>query len=207
MDNGTPAPHKKLGQTPSTKRTFQKKFRKKSGKTPETLSKRFLALPSRVRLGSPKPHKSRHLKVLEHFKNSLPLSTAGDASVSRWFRRTIRSVSGPFGSVSLRFRSGSGPFGVRFGVLGGVGERGFCEGKEYHQARVEATKEAAKPPDNFHRVIPPVIQSHRVRKQVQGKGKRNLKTIRSQFFSGSVILCGAWYRSLADNQGTLWWDL
>ena len=25
-----------------------------------------------------------------------------------------------------------GPFRVHFGVLGGVGERGFCKGKEYH---------------------------------------------------------------------------
>ena len=37
-----------------------------------------------------------------------------------------------FGSVWLRFKSVSGPLRVRFGVLGGVGERGFCKGKEYH---------------------------------------------------------------------------
>ena len=34
-----------LGHTPSTAGTFRKKFRKKSGKTPETLSERFLEFP------------------------------------------------------------------------------------------------------------------------------------------------------------------
>ena len=41
--------------------------------------------------------------------------------------------SGPFGSVSGLFR-------VRFGGVGwdrgGIGERGFCKGKEYHWVRV-----------------------------------------------------------------------
>ena len=51
-----------------------------------------------------------------------------------------------FGSVwlrlalfRLRFGSVSGPFRVRFGVLGGVGERGFCKGKEYHYFRIVLT--------------------------------------------------------------------
>ena len=61
-----------LGHTPSTAGTFQKKFQKNSGKTPETLSERFLEFPSRVRLGSPRVYNSRHLKASEHFKNSLP---------------------------------------------------------------------------------------------------------------------------------------
>ena len=59
-------------------------------------------------------------------------------------RARFRSVSAPFGSVSapfrlrlalfrLRFGSVSGPFrGVGWG-RGGVGERGFCKGKEYHK--------------------------------------------------------------------------
>ena len=54
-----------------------------SGKTPETLSELFLEFPSRVRLGSPKPYHSRHSKAPEHFQNSLPPSTAGDASFCR----------------------------------------------------------------------------------------------------------------------------
>ena len=54
-----------------------------SGKTPETLSERFLEFPSRVRLGSPKPYSSRHLRLPEHFQNSLPPSTAGGASFFR----------------------------------------------------------------------------------------------------------------------------
>ena len=72
-----------VGHTPSTAGRFWKKFRKNSGKTPETLSERFLEFPSGVRLGSPKPYKSRHLKAPEHFQNCLPPSTAGDASFFR----------------------------------------------------------------------------------------------------------------------------
>ena len=63
---------KHLGHTPSTAGTFRKKFRKNSGKTPETLSERFLEFPSRVRLGCPKPYNSRHLRLPERFQNSLP---------------------------------------------------------------------------------------------------------------------------------------
>ena len=62
---------------------FPEEFRKNSGKTPETLSERFLEFPSRVRLGCPKPCNSRHLRLPEHFQNFLPLSTAGDASFFR----------------------------------------------------------------------------------------------------------------------------
>ena len=72
-----------VGHTPSAAGTFRKKFRKISGETPETLSERFLEIPSRVRLGSPKPYNSRHLKAPEHFQDSLPPSTAGDASFFR----------------------------------------------------------------------------------------------------------------------------
>ena len=72
-----------VGHTPSTAGTFQKKSRKDSGKTPETLSERFLDFPSRVRLGCPKPYRSRHLRLPEHFQNYLPPSTAGGASFFR----------------------------------------------------------------------------------------------------------------------------
>ena len=72
-----------MGHIPSTAGTFRKKFRKNSGKTPETLSERFLEFPSRVRLGSPKPYNSGDLRLPEHFQNYLPLSTAGDASFFR----------------------------------------------------------------------------------------------------------------------------
>ena len=72
-----------LGHTPSTAGTFRWKFRKNSGKTPETLSERFLEFPLRVRLGCPKPYNSRHLRLPERFQNYLPPSTAGDASFFR----------------------------------------------------------------------------------------------------------------------------
>ena len=68
-----------MDHTPSTAGTF----RKNSGKTPEMRSERFLEFPSRVQLGSPKPYNSRHLKPPEHFQNSLPLTTAGEASFFR----------------------------------------------------------------------------------------------------------------------------
>ena len=77
-----------LGHTPNTAGTFRKKFRKYSGKSPEKLSERFLEFLSRVRLGPPKPYNSRHLRLPEHFQNSLPPSTAGDALFfQKWFRR------------------------------------------------------------------------------------------------------------------------
>ena len=57
-----------MGHTPSTAGTFRKKFRKNSGKTPETLSERFLEFPSRVRLGCPKPYNSTHLRLPERFQ-------------------------------------------------------------------------------------------------------------------------------------------
>ena len=72
-----------LGHTPSTAGTFRKNFQKNSGKTPETLSERFLEFLSRVRLGCPKPYNSRHLRLPERFQNSLPPSTAGGASFFR----------------------------------------------------------------------------------------------------------------------------
>ena len=62
----------KVGHTPSTAGTFRKKFRKNSGKTPETLSELLLEFPSRARLGSPKPYNSRHLRLPEHFQSCHP---------------------------------------------------------------------------------------------------------------------------------------
>ena len=73
---------------PSTAGTSRKKFRKNSGKTPETLSKRFLEFPSRVRLGCPKPYSSRHLRLPKHFQNSLPPQYGwGRLFFQNWFRR------------------------------------------------------------------------------------------------------------------------
>ena len=90
-----------MGHTPSTAGTFRKNFRKNSGKTPETLSERFLEFPPRVRLGCPKPYNSRHLRLPEHFQNSLPPSTAGDASFfQKWFwRAPLRAGQGIPGST------------------------------------------------------------------------------------------------------------
>ena len=72
---------------------FWRKFWKNPGKTPETLSEFFLEFPSKVRLGSPKPCNSRHLKAPEHFQNSLPPNTAGDASCLSGLARASQSLS------------------------------------------------------------------------------------------------------------------
>ena len=49
----------------------------------KTLSELLLEIPLRVRLGTPEPYKSRHLKPPEHFQHSLPLSMARAASFFR----------------------------------------------------------------------------------------------------------------------------
>ena len=59
------------------------KFRNFPRKRSHCLSERFLEFPSRVLLGSPKPYKTRHLRLPEHFQNYLPPSTAGGASFFR----------------------------------------------------------------------------------------------------------------------------
>ena len=56
----------------STAGTFRKKFRKNSGKIPETLSERFLEFRSRVRLGYPKPYTWRPLRLPEHSRMLSP---------------------------------------------------------------------------------------------------------------------------------------
>ena len=76
-----------LDHTPSMAGTFRKKFRKNSGKTQETLSERFLAFPSRVRLGCPKTYSSRHLRLPKRFQNSLPPQYGwGRFFFQNWFR-------------------------------------------------------------------------------------------------------------------------
>ena len=54
-----------------------------SGRNPGNALRAFLEFPPRVRLGSPKPYNSRHLKPPEHFPNCLAFSTAGDTSFFR----------------------------------------------------------------------------------------------------------------------------
>ena len=69
-----------MGHTPSTAGTFRKKFRK----IPERPRKRSQSVSwnSAREYGwdAPKPYNSRHLRLPEHFLNSLPPSTAGHAS-------------------------------------------------------------------------------------------------------------------------------
>ena len=52
-------------------------------RTRDSLLELILELPSRMQLGFPKPYISNHVKLPKHFQNSLPLSTAGDASFFR----------------------------------------------------------------------------------------------------------------------------
>ena len=83
---------------------------------------------------------------------------------------TIRSISVRFGSVSVRFGSASVRLGrllASFGVLGGVREKGFCKGNEYHYASAVKTC-------NFksrvfaHLSWTPVVQNERVHSRVHG---------------------------------------
>ena len=115
-DSKPPALHKPcplcgvVGHNPSTAGTFRKRFPKNSGKTPETLSERFLEIPSRVRLGSPKPYNSRHLRLPEHFESYLPLSTAGGECFFRI--GSGEGLSEPVGHGILSSTGGSSdPFG------------------------------------------------------------------------------------------------
>ena len=78
-----------------------------SGRTPETLSERFLEFPSRVRLGCPKPYNSRHLRLPEHFQNYLPPPQYGWGRFffQKWFRRgPPRAVVMEFPAVLSRER-------------------------------------------------------------------------------------------------------
>ena len=102
-----------LGHSLSTAGTFRKKFRKDSGKTPETLSERFLEVPSRVRLGCPKPYNSRHLRLPERFQNSLPPPQYGWGRLffQKWFQRGplraghgIPSSTGGISEIKVSFR-------------------------------------------------------------------------------------------------------
>ena len=110
-------PGRRVGHTPSTAGTFRKKFQKNSGKTPETLSERFLEFPSRVRLGCPKPYNSRHLRLPAHFQNYLPRNTAGRNTAGgrfffqKWFRRgpprAGHGIPSSTGGISDRVQSQS----------------------------------------------------------------------------------------------------
>ena len=77
-----------MGHTPSTAGTFRKKFRK----IPERPRKRSQSVswnsPREYGWDAPNPYNSRHLRLPEHFQNSLLPSTAGDALFfQKWFRR------------------------------------------------------------------------------------------------------------------------
>ena len=81
----------------------------------------------------------REATVVIFFLPCKPPPPHPDKPPSRPTRQSLisvhfRSVSGPFGSVWLRFGSVSGPFRVRFRVLGGVGvgsgrAEGLLQGK------------------------------------------------------------------------------
>ena len=90
-----------MGHTPSMAGTFRKKFRKNSGKTPETLSERFLEFPSRVRLGCPKPYNSRAFEASRAFPEfSPPQYGWGRLFFQNWFwRGPLRAGHGIPGST------------------------------------------------------------------------------------------------------------
>ena len=90
--------------------TFRKKFQKNSGKTPETLSEFFLEFPSRVRLGSPKPYTSRHLRLPEFFFSRIlsPQYGWGLLFFQKWFRRGPLRAGNGIPSSTERFAAAGG---------------------------------------------------------------------------------------------------
>ena len=81
-----------------------------TGKTPETLSERFLEFPSRVRLGSANPYNKRHLRLPEHFQHSLQLSMSSEVLPERASQSCCHgipsSTEGIFDSGALSFLVG-----------------------------------------------------------------------------------------------------
>ena len=116
-----------LGHTPSTAGTFRKEFRKNSGKTPETLSERFLEFSSRVRLGCPKPYNSRHLRLPEHFQNYLPPQYGwGRFFFQKWFRR------GPPRAFVMEFPAVLGVFLTWIGMVFPLFTDRWCFSGRWH---------------------------------------------------------------------------
>ena len=112
-----------VGHTLSTAGTFRRKFQKKFRKDPGNALRAFPgSFPSRVRLGSPKPYNSRHLKAPGRFQNSLPPSTAGDASF---------------------FRSGSGE---------GLSEPLSWNSQQYLETNLASRWKGVRPPPSFWEV-------------------------------------------------------
>ena len=77
-----------LGRAPSTASTFRKKFRINSGKRKRSES---VSGNSPQEYGwdrpSAKPYNSRHLRLPEHFQNSLPPVQLGVPLFQKWFQR------------------------------------------------------------------------------------------------------------------------
>ena len=96
-----------MGHTPSTAGTFRKKFRKNSGKTPETLSEHFLEFLSSVsrilsppvRLGTPLFSELVPERASQSRCHGIPSSTGGISEKNLKFRRV--TIRGPQPSTRL----------------------------------------------------------------------------------------------------------
>ena len=100
-----------IGHTPSTAGTFWKEFRKNSGKTPETLSERFLEFPIESMAGSPKPYDSRQLFQLQSISRILspPVLLGRRLFFQKWFREGLSEPVMEFPAVLGVFLSGTLP--------------------------------------------------------------------------------------------------
>ena len=77
-----------MGRTPSTAGTFRKKFRKNSGKTPETLSERFPGIPVESTAGIPQTLLFKAFEASRAFPEfSPPQYGWGRLFFQKWFRR------------------------------------------------------------------------------------------------------------------------
>ena len=100
-------PATSLSHTPSTAGTFRKKFRKHSGKTPETLSERFLEFTSReYGWDPPNPLKFMAVEASRAFPDfSPPQYGWGRLCFQKWFRRGPLRVDHGIPSSTLRHES------------------------------------------------------------------------------------------------------
>ena len=124
-------------------------------------------------------------------------------------------ISVHFGSVWLRlapFRvcsgSVSGPFRVRFGGVGwgrgGVGERGFCKGKEYHYSN----------PTGWAIFRAENVKEQRERRKTmadKGKDKKEEETLKYEnpppfrfFFSWPFLIIELFFEMFNQNLPTQW---
>ena len=123
-----------LGHAPCTAGTFRKKIQKKSRKDPGNALRAVPGIPLESTAGNPQPYNSRHLRLPEHFRNSLPLSTAGDASFFRsgsWEGLLEPVMEFPAVLRAFLFTTRAELKGTNY-----MGQTGFCKKQKRFSAKI-----------------------------------------------------------------------